>query len=235
VRFKYDKKPERANDPKKPVKHFWAMVAWNYKENAIQILQITQSSLRKRLADLNSDADWGVPYKYDIKIYKTGEKMDTEYSLNPCPSKELDRSIMDEFYQKPIRLEHLFTNEDPFSPSAHILPTKGFFETSLEAQGSIKVSQVSQNTFGSSLVDISPVSDVLTVRDLTLHIEVRLGQFKDVERMEDYLHELSIKSKGAVKVSKIIEQAMSNDSLLERFYSGFVTWKSSKLEEAIPF
>jgi len=115
VRFAMDKKPAKANDAKKPIKHFWAFVVFNYQEEQIQIMQITQSTIRKSLEALCRDKDWGEPYGYDIKIMKTGEGVDTEYAVNPVPHKPIDPYLVTCFKERPCNLEALFTNADPFS------------------------------------------------------------------------------------------------------------------------
>jgi hypothetical protein len=114
IRYKYDEKPLTSIDPKMPVKHFWAMIVWNYNEEKIQILELTQATIRKALEKLCKDADWGEPYFYDIKISKEGEQKNTEYSISPLPHKQASDRIMDEYAANPCFLEALFTGEDPF-------------------------------------------------------------------------------------------------------------------------
>lgn len=115
VRSTMENKPEKPFDPKKPVKHFWAFIVFNYVEEQIQILHLTQASIRKSIEGFCNDKDWGQPFFYDIKIHKKGEKMDTEYSVNPVPHKPLDAYIISCFKERPINLQALFTNEDPFA------------------------------------------------------------------------------------------------------------------------
>lgn len=120
VRYRMDNKPAMSHDPKKAVRHFWSMIAWNYAMNAIQILHITQSSIQKAIEVLSKDEDWGAPYGYDIKIYKSGNGVDTEYSVNPTAPKPISQDILDAFNKKPCNLEALYTNADPFAASAVI-------------------------------------------------------------------------------------------------------------------
>ena len=115
VRYRMDEKPSSSHDPKKPLRHFWAMIVWNYRDEQIQILQITQASIRSAIETLCNDADWGAPYFYDLKIVKSGQKMDTEYVVNPLPHKPVAPHIEVEFYAKPINLDALFVGEDPFA------------------------------------------------------------------------------------------------------------------------
>jgi len=117
VRFEYDKKPQAPIASDKPIKHFWAMIVWNYAEEKIQILQITQSGIRKGIESLCNDSDWGVPYFYDIKIIKTGgeDPKSIKYQVNPLPHKPIAPHIEQAFKDSPCYLEALFANEDPFS------------------------------------------------------------------------------------------------------------------------
>lgn len=115
IRFTYDKKPAKSLDPKKPIRHFWAFVVFNYVEQKIQIFHITQATIRKALEGLCRDQDWGDPYHYDIKIIKSGEGVDTEYHINPVPHKPIDQEVVEMFNENRCNLEALFTSEDPFA------------------------------------------------------------------------------------------------------------------------
>jgi hypothetical protein len=115
MRFTYSNKPEKSNDPLKPVRHFWAFIVWNYNAEQIQILQITQSGIRNGIEALCHDTDWGAPYFYDMKIIKEGEDKKTKYKVNPLPHKPVAPHIVEAFNAKPIYLEALFQNEDPFA------------------------------------------------------------------------------------------------------------------------
>lgn len=116
VRYRMNEKPNKSFDPKKPIKHFWAFIVFNYREEQVQIMQVTQATIRKSLEALCRDKDWGAPFAYDIKITKSGEGVDTEYTVNPVPHKPVDEYITKCFKEKPINLEALFDNSDPFSP-----------------------------------------------------------------------------------------------------------------------
>lgn len=114
VRFRRDQKPEKPIDPLKPVRHFWAMIVWNYNESKIQIYEITQASIRKSIEDLSRDADWGSPFFYDIKIHKKGKQKETEYSVTPVPKRDIEPRIREEFEKLPIDLTEMYSGGDPF-------------------------------------------------------------------------------------------------------------------------
>ena len=114
VRYRMDDKPKNWNDIKNPGKHFWSMLIWNYQEEVIQILHITQVTIRKAIEDLSNDSDWGAPFFYDIKITREGVLKQTEYAVNPLPHKDLDKHVEEVFKATPCFLEALFLGEDPF-------------------------------------------------------------------------------------------------------------------------
>lgn len=127
VRFRRDQKPEKPIDASKPIRHFWAMIVWNYAMGKIQILEITQATIRHRIEELSKDREWGSPYKYDIKIIKSGSDQQTKYVVNPSPMKELDPAVKSEFYRTPIQLDELYRSGDPFA-AMDSDRTKAFWE-----------------------------------------------------------------------------------------------------------
>lgn len=127
VRYRYENKPAKPFDSSKPIKHFWSFVVWNYNEEQIQILHITQATIRNSIEMLCNDNDWGAPFNYDIKIVKKGEGVKTEYAINPLPHKPINPYIIDCFKEKPCNLEAMYNNDDPFSSEwSHY--TKGVFD-----------------------------------------------------------------------------------------------------------
>lgn len=97
------------------VKHFWAFVVWNYQEKKIQILEITQVTIMNAISSLISNPKWGNPKNYDIAVTKTGEGLETEYSVQgEPPISEPEQEIVDAYIPVKIELEKLFVNEDPF-------------------------------------------------------------------------------------------------------------------------
>ena len=122
--FSTDNKPHRSKelfestpDIKKDgkVKAFWAFPVYNYQTNSVQILEITQKSIMGAIKSIVDNPKWGVPFLYDLAIIKTGEGLDTEYQVQAEPPiGEPSDEIKNAFLEKPINLEALFTNDDPF-------------------------------------------------------------------------------------------------------------------------
>jgi len=97
------------------IKHFWAFPVWNYQEDRVQILEITQKGIMKSLKALVKDNDWGDPKKYDIVITREGERLETEYQVNPKPKTKLDEGINRFYKDLEINLDALYKGDDPFA------------------------------------------------------------------------------------------------------------------------
>ncbi len=123
--FTADNKPVRSKEPfeetpniKKDgrVKAFWAFPVWNYQDNMIQILELTQKTIMKDVKALVDNPKWGSPFLYDIAVTKTGEGLDTEYStMAEPPVAEPDDMLKMDYADKTPNLEALFTGKDPFA------------------------------------------------------------------------------------------------------------------------
>lgn len=112
-RFRMGEKINASDFREKP-KHFWALIAWNYDLERPQILEITQQTVITAITELNNDSDWGAPWNYDLKVTRKGQKLETEYSVNPSPKKKISQDIRDAVADWEIDLELLFDGDDPF-------------------------------------------------------------------------------------------------------------------------
>jgi len=125
LRFRMNAKPTHSIDPNQAIKHFWTMIIWDYAQKKICIFEMTQASIWKRIETLSVDEDWGAPYRYDLKITKSGSQKDTKYTILPVAPKEIWPEIRDAFKELPIDLEELFKGGDPFNG---VQRTLGFWE-----------------------------------------------------------------------------------------------------------
>jgi hypothetical protein len=116
-RFRMDDKPVDLRPfERQEAKHFWAMPVYNYKLDRIQIWEVTQVGIQTKLEEYAKDDDWGSPVnRYDIKITRIGEGMETKYSVIAKPHSETKHEIKEKFEMTPINLEALYTGDDPFS------------------------------------------------------------------------------------------------------------------------
>lgn len=97
-------------------KYFWAFVVYNRQDKKIQILELTQATIRKAILALVNRPKWGDPKNYDLVITKnkTGSELrDVEYIVTAEPG-EIDPVIVKEYEGMNINLNALYSNDDPF-------------------------------------------------------------------------------------------------------------------------
>lgn len=114
LRFKMNEKPSQPVDPSKPIKHFWAMVCFDYKDSKIKIVELTQKSVISSIEKLINSPEWGSPLNYDINVQKKGKSMETEYSVIPSPPKPVNEAAKKAYELTNVDLNKLFLGEDPF-------------------------------------------------------------------------------------------------------------------------
>lgn len=113
-RFRPDNKPDHSFDEERPMKAFWSFYVWDYAQEGLFIMEVTQMSILKALTHLGRDEDWGDFTQYDIKIKKSGSGKETEYSVSPVPHKPLAEKIALALAKKPVNLEALYEGGDPW-------------------------------------------------------------------------------------------------------------------------
>jgi len=95
------------------IKHFWAFAVWNYESKQVQVLEITQKTIMKAIEALQIDEDWGSPENYDLVVTRTGDGLETEYTVQPKPAKKIDSEILEAYEKSDIDLNSLFSGEYP--------------------------------------------------------------------------------------------------------------------------
>lgn len=148
IRYKFNEKPAKSIDAKRPVRHFWSMIVWNYSTEQVEILTLTQATVQKQIQAFCQDNDWGAPYFYDIKIMKSGEGKETKYQVNPVPHKPVSQSIVKAFQERPINLNAIFESEDPFARDG--TPTPGIFKKE-ELDTDVELGRVIDKDFAQQL------------------------------------------------------------------------------------
>lgn len=133
VRVRMEEKIATTPESEK-AKHFWAMPVYNYNQEAIQILEITQATVQKAIKALAKDSDWGSPLGYDLVVTRSGKELNTEYQVQPKPAKELDKAVKAKFNDITINLEALFAGEDPFASEVNVDDVPDFMKDEEEEE-----------------------------------------------------------------------------------------------------
>lgn len=132
-RYRPDEKPAKSFDPEKPMKAFWSCYVWDYAQEGLFIMEVSQMGVIKALTDLGRNEDWGDFTDYDIKIKKEGSGKETKYSVMPCPHKPLGKHIEMAIAERPVNLDALYEGGDPWNDKpvnvAHTVLRKQVVET----------------------------------------------------------------------------------------------------------
>lgn len=114
----------KTTDRKKKAKEFWGFLVWNYEEETLQILTITQVTIMRGIISIMEDADFGkINAKtgkndvsaYDIKIKREDEGRVT-YSVAGAPPKALDKAIAEAVKESDMTQDSCYTDEDEVKP-----------------------------------------------------------------------------------------------------------------------
>jgi hypothetical protein len=96
-------------------KHFWAVPVYNYKANCIQILELTQKTIIRKILEFARNPKWGDPKDYDIIVYRDDSLPGTQcYSVDHDPKEKLSDEIANEVKNFKCNISALFKGEDPF-------------------------------------------------------------------------------------------------------------------------
>lgn len=116
-----DKKPIRIKQsetfsfsPKDRARFFWYMLVWNYEVEAIQLWDLTQSTIRKAIESLNHNKEWGSPKDYDLIINKEGSGMDTKYQVMPNPKSDLPKGVKEKIEKCTLNYTDIYSDSKSF-------------------------------------------------------------------------------------------------------------------------
>ncbi len=98
-------------------KHFWAFCVWNYADERVQVLELTQKGIMGYMKSLADNKKWGNPTGYDITVNRQGSGFDTEYTCVAEPHSVLEDHIAEAWSKANIDLTELYTGGDPFKPT----------------------------------------------------------------------------------------------------------------------
>ena len=141
--FKGTPQGAKLDEGKFKQKHFWAFLVWNYENERVEILEITQATIMSSLESYILNKKWGDPKGYDMVVTATGDGLEREYTTiaephSPAPEADIEG----------IELQELFRGEDPFKSSGVA------YEATLPATGSTEASGVANKPLGDEDFDV---------------------------------------------------------------------------------
>jgi len=99
-------------------KHFWMVPVSINDGDDVQIWTITQATIQGAIRDLFNNKQWGDPTGYNLTVKKTGQSLDTQYSVVPNPKTKLQSSVKTAFtaWQKEHSLSEIAFPDIDSSP-----------------------------------------------------------------------------------------------------------------------
>jgi len=183
IRYKMNDRPLKSVDPKKPIQRLWSMIVWNYTDQKINILNITQKTIQNSIETLVRNSDWGMPNTFDLTISRKGKGQQCEYTITPSPKKELSFEIVKAFKETPINLNALLVNGDPFTQLDEV--TKGMFH---EEPSVLSVNIISSDQHR-DLILIFAECEPTFERDLKEKVSKADVDFKDWKNLKSLMYE----------------------------------------------
>lgn len=94
---------------------------FDYADSKVKVFEITQKTLMKKLDEISQDEDYSDIHAWDLKVTRSGLKMNTEYGILPSPRKASSDSQIkkawDEAQEKGYDLQQLLVGGNPFGES----------------------------------------------------------------------------------------------------------------------
>lgn len=100
--------------------HFWAVVVWNYQDEALQIMEITQKQIQEPLQGYEDNEKYGDLKAYDVTIVRKGDGKDTSYVVIPSPKEPIAKEIAQDYKDAGIDLNALYRGADPFAGAVEV-------------------------------------------------------------------------------------------------------------------
>lgn len=95
-------------------KHFWACPVWNFNQEAVQLLEITQRTIQETLESYEANEDYGPLEGYPITVTRKGEGLETSYVVVPSPKKPAPKEALEAYKEANLNMEALYDGGDPF-------------------------------------------------------------------------------------------------------------------------
>lgn len=114
---------------------FWALPVWNVQAEKVQILEITQKTIRQAIESLARNKKWGDPKEYDIVVARTKEGGKVSYSVTPDPKEKLDSKVLDQYKALNINILALFEGGNPFQSTVDEFDSNKIADEVMEAIG----------------------------------------------------------------------------------------------------
>lgn len=94
---------------------FWIFPVYNFVDERLQLLQVTQKSIRDQMLGYIKNPKWGDPKEYSFVVTRLKESGKTKYSTIAEPKEPLDTEILKKYERMHIDMSAWMAGKDPFS------------------------------------------------------------------------------------------------------------------------
>jgi hypothetical protein len=96
------------------IRYFVAGIVWDYSLKKFRVLQINQRTILEQIYKYEMDEDYGDVTGYDVIITRSGEGLNTKYSVLAKPPKPMAATIKAEFEELGWDLQRLYDGKHPW-------------------------------------------------------------------------------------------------------------------------
>jgi hypothetical protein len=125
-----ENKPQRVKEPKdiptgvSDAKYFWFLTIGINDE--VKFLEIKQKTILNQIKALSDNKEWGEVQEYDITITRSGQDLETQYTVVPNPKADVSADVAGAWNQMKARYkpDNLFTNGSPLEAGEEVAQDK---------------------------------------------------------------------------------------------------------------
>ena len=125
-----ENKPQRVKEPKdiptgvSDAKYFWFLTIGINDE--VKFLEIKQKTILNQIKALSDNKEWGEVQEYDITITRSGQDLETQYTVVPNPKADVSTDVAGAWNQMKARYkpDNLFTNGSPLEAGEEVAQDK---------------------------------------------------------------------------------------------------------------
>ena len=118
----YTRRMDREGKGPEKVKFAMAVPVYNYDNESVEILSLTQKTLQQELDDISQMDDYQDLTAWDFVLGRTGAKLETKYTLRPVPRKKASNAMLETEWAKALKqgfdITRMLEGGNPFSGPA---------------------------------------------------------------------------------------------------------------------
>jgi hypothetical protein len=108
------RKDKKNKDMFETPKYFWMFLVYNYATKEFQVLEVSQKGVITTMMEYLKKEDWADPKTYNYIITKSGNSLDTNYTVTTSIPKSLPKEVLDTLESLEYDIDKVFDGGYPF-------------------------------------------------------------------------------------------------------------------------